>query len=49
MRKVVLVGTGAVGTAYAHSLVNQGFVTDLVLVDANTEKSVRCTDCTCTN
>lgn len=39
MRKVVLVGTGAVGTAYAYSLVNQGFVTDLVLVDANAEKA----------
>ena len=39
MRKVVLVGTGAVGTAYAYSLVNQGFVTELVLVDANTEKA----------
>ena len=39
MRKVVLVGTGAVGTAYAYSLVNQGFVTELVLVDANSEKA----------
>ena len=39
MRKVVLVGTGAVGTAYAYSLVNQGFVTELVLVDANAEKA----------
>ena len=39
MRKVVLVGTGAVGTAYAYSLVNQGFVTELVLVDANNEKA----------
>ena len=39
MRKVVLVGTGAVGTAYAYSLVNQGFITDLVLIDANKEKA----------
>ena len=39
MRKVVLVGTGAVGTAYAYSLVNQGFITELVLVDANGEKA----------
>lgn len=39
MRKVVLVGTGAVGTAYAYSLVNQGFVTELVLIDANEEKA----------
>lgn len=39
MRKVVLVGTGAVGTAYAYSLVNQGFITELVLIDANGEKA----------
>ncbi len=39
MRKVVLVGTGAVGTAYAYSLVNQGFITELVLIDANEEKA----------
>lgn len=40
MRKVVLVGTGAVGTAYAYSLLNQGFVTDLYLVDLDKEKSI---------
>lgn len=39
MRKVVLVGTGAVGTAYAYSLINQGSVTELVLIDANSEKA----------
>ncbi|MGM9949577.1 MAG: L-lactate dehydrogenase [Lysinibacillus sp.] len=39
MRKVVLVGTGSVGTAYAYSLVNQGFITELVLIDANKEKA----------
>ena len=39
MRKVVLVGTGAVGTAYAYSLVNQGFVTELALIDANEGKA----------
>ena len=39
MRKVVLVGCGAVGTAYAYSLVNQGVVTELVLIDANEEKA----------
>lgn len=39
MRKVVLVGTGAVGTAYAYSLINQGFITELVLIDANSEKA----------
>lgn len=39
MRKVVLIGTGAVGTAYAYSLVNQGIITELVLIDANVEKA----------
>ncbi|MCA1200437.1 L-lactate dehydrogenase [Priestia flexa] len=39
MRKIVLVGCGSVGTAYAYSLVNQGFVTELVLIDANKEKA----------
>lgn len=40
MRKVVLVGCGSVGTAYAYSLVHQDFVTELVLIDANHEKAV---------
>lgn len=35
MKKVVLVGTGAVGTAYAYSVINQGTVNELVLIDAN--------------
>lgn len=39
MRKVVLVGTGAVGTAYAYSVINQGHITELVLVDVNEEKA----------
>lgn len=39
MRKVVLIGTGAVGTAYAYSLVNQGHITELVLIDVNAEKA----------
>lgn len=39
MRKVVIVGTGAVGTAYAYSLINQGFITELVLIDINEEKA----------
>ena len=39
MRKVVLIGTGAVGTAYAYSLVNQGIITELVLIDMNKEKA----------
>jgi len=40
VRKVVLVGTGAVGTAYAYSLVNQGFISELVLVDLNEERAM---------
>lgn len=40
MRKVVLIGCGSVGTAFAYSLVNQDFVTELVLIDANHEKAV---------
>ena len=39
MRKVVLIGAGAVGTAYAYSLVNQGVITELVLIDVNSEKA----------
>ncbi|SMB88841.1 L-lactate dehydrogenase [Desulfonispora thiosulfatigenes DSM 11270] len=39
MRKVVLIGTGAVGCAYAYSLVNQGLITELVLIDINNEKA----------
>lgn len=39
MRKVVLIGTGAVGTAYAYSIVNQGIITELVLIDVNEEKA----------
>lgn len=39
MRKVVLVGTGAVGTAYAYSAINQGIITELVLVDLDKERA----------
>lgn len=39
MRKIVLVGCGSVGTAFAYNLVNQDFATELVLIDANKEKA----------
>lgn len=38
-RKVILVGTGFVGTSFAYSLLNQGGVNELVLIDVNTEKA----------
>lgn len=38
-RKVILVGTGFVGMSFAYSLLNQGAVNDLVLIDINTEKA----------
>lgn len=37
--KIVLIGTGAVGMAYAYALVNQGLVEELVLIDLNEAKS----------
>lgn len=37
--KVVLVGTGAVGSSYAYALLNQGVCDELVLVDLNEEKA----------
>lgn len=37
--KVVLIGTGAVGSSYAYALVNQGICNELALVDLDTEKS----------
>ena len=39
-RKVVLVGTGFVGMSMAYSLLNQGGVEELVLIDVNKEKTV---------
>ncbi len=39
-RKVVLVGAGFVGTSYAYSLLNQGVVDELVLIDINKDKAV---------
>ena len=38
-RKVILVGTGFVGTSFAYSLLNQGGVNELILIDVNTEKA----------
>lgn len=39
-RKVVLVGAGFVGMSMAYSLLNQGGVTELVLIDVNKEKTI---------
>ncbi|HAP15006.1 MAG TPA: L-lactate dehydrogenase [Lactococcus sp.] len=38
-RKVVVIGTGFVGTSIAYSMINQGIVNDLVLIDVNQEKA----------
>ncbi|AJS60648.1 L-lactate dehydrogenase [Paenibacillus sp. IHBB 10380] len=38
-RKVVLVGTGAVGSSYAFTLVNQSLCNELVLIDLNEAKA----------
>lgn len=38
-RKVVIIGTGFVGSSYAYSLLNQGIVNELVLVDLNKERA----------
>lgn len=37
-RRVVLIGAGDVGIAYAYALVNQGLVHDLSIIDIDTEK-----------
>ena len=39
-RKVVLVGAGFVGTSFAYSLLNQGGVDELVLIDVNKDKII---------
>ncbi len=39
-RKVVIVGAGFVGTSLAYSLLNQGTVDELVLIDINKEKTI---------
>ena len=38
--KVVLIGTGAVGSSYAFSMLNQGVCDQLVLIDVNEQKSM---------
>ncbi|OAH52560.1 MULTISPECIES: L-lactate dehydrogenase [Bacillaceae] len=38
--KVVLIGTGAVGSSYAFSMLNQGVCDELVLIDLNKQKSI---------
>ncbi len=38
-RKIVIVGAGFVGTSFAYSLLNQGTVDEVVLVDINKEKA----------
>ena len=39
LNRVVLVGTGFVGSSYAFALINQGVTEELVLIDLNKEKS----------
>ena len=39
-KKVVLVGAGFVGTSMAYSLLNQGGVDELVLIDVNKDKTI---------
>lgn len=39
LRKVVIIGTGFVGTSYAYALLNQGLVNELVLIDVNKDKA----------
>lgn len=39
VNKIVLVGTGAVGSSYAFALLNQGVSSELVLIDLNKDKS----------
>ena len=39
VNRVVLIGTGLVGSSYAFALLNQGVTEELVLIDLNKEKS----------
>ena len=39
-RKVGVIGMGQVGSSFAYALIQRGIATELVLVDANTEKAV---------
>lgn len=38
-RKVVVIGTGFVGTSIAYSMINQGLVNELVLIEVNQDKA----------
>ena len=38
-KKVIIVGTGFVGTAIAYSIVNQGITEELVLIDLDSAKA----------
>lgn len=38
--KVVLIGTGAVGSSYAFSMLNQGVCDELIFIDLNKKKSI---------
>ncbi|HRK76036.1 MAG TPA: L-lactate dehydrogenase, partial [Streptococcus parasuis] len=38
-KKVILVGDGAVGSAYAYALVNQGIGQELGIVDINKDRT----------
>ncbi|MDQ0163852.1 L-lactate dehydrogenase [Bacillus alveayuensis] len=40
VNRVVVIGTGFVGSSYAFALVNQGIADELVLIDVNKEKSI---------
>ncbi|WP_174734237.1 L-lactate dehydrogenase [Mesobacillus harenae] len=39
VNRVILIGTGAVGSSYAFAMLNQGVAEELVLIDLNKEKS----------
>lgn len=40
VRRVALIGTGFVGMSFAYSLINQGTVDELALIDVNKEKTI---------
>jgi len=37
--RIVVIGTGFVGSSYAYALVNQGLCNELVLIDINQKKA----------
>lgn len=39
VKRVVIIGTGAVGCSYAYSMINQGVTEELVLIDVNEAKA----------